>query len=82
MFRKKELFRIYNLIQSKNVTFSSITEPKIGDFVSVRRHFTQNDVNEFSKLSHDHNPIHCDVNFAKMFNFNEGTIVHGALLNG
>ena len=61
--------------------FSDLSLPEVGQSVSVKRSFSQDEVDLFSKLSHDSNPLHCDANFAQMLNFN-GPIVHGALLNG
>lgn len=52
---------------------------KVGDFIKETRIITQKDVDTFSDVSGDHNPIHkkefCDEMKTR-------PIVHGALLNG
>mmetsp|Transcript_71580 Transcript_71580/g.83264 ORF Transcript_71580/g.83264 Transcript_71580/m.83264 type:complete len:165 (+) Transcript_71580:51-545(+) len=52
---------------------------KVGDVYSVRRVFTQEDVNTFAKLIGDTNPIHLDREAAKKAGF-PNTICHGALV--
>lgn len=53
---------------------------KEGDVATVKRTFTQKEVEEFARLSGDWNPIHTDSTYAKS-QFKR-CIVHGALLNG
>ena len=53
----------------------------VGHRVDVRRSFTQSDVNCFSKLSGDDNPIHLDEEYAKKGQFGK-PIIHGTLLLG
>ncbi|KAF5302709.1 hypothetical protein FQR65_LT08451 [Abscondita terminalis] len=48
---------------------------QVGDTVVVRKKITEEDVNNFSKLSGDNNPIHFKSK-------EEYGVVHGALLNG
>ena len=48
--------------------------------VQIKRLITKEDIENFSKLSGDTNPLHLDEKFAKSANF-DGRIVHGAFLN-
>ncbi|MDX1765228.1 MAG: MaoC family dehydratase [bacterium] len=52
---------------------------KVGDKASVRRIFTQEDVEHFSGLSMDRNPIHLNAEFAANSVFGQ-PIVHGMLV--
>ncbi|MPW44396.1 MaoC family dehydratase [Acinetobacter guerrae] len=56
----------------------NIHEYKVGMFAELSRAFSAEEVNAFSKLSGDTNPIHLDENYAKKTIFGE-RIVHGAL---
>ncbi|MCU4489818.1 MaoC family dehydratase [Acinetobacter ursingii] len=56
----------------------SIHEYKVGMFAELLRVFSAEDVDAFSKISGDINPIHLDENYAKKTIFGE-RIVHGAL---
>lgn len=47
---------------------------KVGDFVKEARIVTQKDLNAFSILTGDHNPLHCQLLPLK-------SLVHGAFLN-
>jgi len=49
---------------------------KAGDRFSVTRTFTEDDVHLFTGLSHDHNPIHFNSEYALGKGF-EGLICHG-----
>lgn len=53
----------------------------VGDFVTVRRRFTDADVAAFAKLSGDANPIHVDPAAAKAAGF-PACLVHGILVAG
>ncbi|WP_395768674.1 MaoC/PaaZ C-terminal domain-containing protein, partial [Aquirufa sp.] len=37
---------------------------KVGDFYEIEFSFTQEQVNDFCKISGDFNPLHWDANFA------------------
>lgn len=52
-----------------------------GDIYSMTRCFSQFDVDEYSKLSGDTNPIHSQVSAAKAAGL-EGCVVHGMLYAG
>ncbi|OIU87280.1 MaoC family dehydratase [Acinetobacter sp. AR2-3] len=56
----------------------SITEYKLGMCAEIAHSFSENDVDLFSKLSGDENPVHLDEEYAKTTTFGR-RIVHGAL---
>lgn len=56
----------------------SISECKIGMTAELEKSFSSEDVNIFSKLSGDVNPVHLDDDYAKNTMFGS-RIVHGAL---
>lgn len=56
----------------------NIEKIKLGDKVELLRSFTEMDVEKFSQLSGDVNPVHLDENYAKNTIF-KSRIVHGAL---
>ena len=56
----------------------NIEEIKIGDKVDLLRSFTEQDVQHFSQLSGDVNPVHLDEDYAQNTIF-KSRIVHGAL---
>ncbi len=58
----------------------SIKEMKIGQTSEVNRSFSGENVDLFSTLSGDVNPVHLNEDFAKTTMFG-GRIVHGALLS-
>lgn len=58
----------------------SIKEMKIGQMSEINRFFSGEDVDLFSALSGDVNPVHLDEAFAKTTMFGD-RIVHGALLS-
>jgi 3-hydroxybutyryl-CoA dehydratase len=51
----------------------------VGEEATFTRTFTQEDVQTFSKLSGDTNPIHLDENYARQTRFG-GRIIHGMLV--
>ncbi|MCU4611627.1 MULTISPECIES: MaoC family dehydratase [Acinetobacter] len=56
----------------------SIAEYKVGMCAEIVRSFSENDVDLFSKLSGDENPVHLNEEYAKTTLFGR-RIVHGAL---
>ena len=54
--------------------------PKLGQQASIKRSFSEQDVNDFARLSGDFNPIHVDPEFAKTTIFGQ-RIVHGVLVS-
>ena len=52
---------------------------KKGDFFTVRRTITANDVGVFARVSGDYNPVHFNETFAGQKNF-DGCICHGLLV--
>ncbi|XP_023220972.1 hydroxyacyl-thioester dehydratase type 2, mitochondrial-like [Centruroides sculpturatus] len=52
-----------------------------GDTAEETRLFTKDDVELFSKLTGDFNPIHLNDSYAQKQKF-DGRLVHGALING
>jgi 3-hydroxybutyryl-CoA dehydratase len=51
----------------------------VGEEATFSRIFTQEDVERFSSLSGDTNPVHLDENYAKQTRFG-GRIIHGILV--
>jgi 3-hydroxybutyryl-CoA dehydratase len=49
---------------------------KLGDTASLRKTITQDDVNQFARITMDTNPLHLDEEYAKQTRFG-GCIVHG-----
>lgn len=58
----------------------SINEMKVGQSAEIIRSFSAQDVDSFSVLSGDTNPVHLDEAFAKTTMFG-ARIVHGALVS-
>ena len=54
---------------------------RVGDFVEVRRTYTEEEMKTFADLSGDYNPLHTDKEFAKTTRFGR-PIVFGVLMNG
>ncbi len=54
--------------------------PKIGQQASITHSFSEQDVQDFARLSGDFNPIHIDSDFAKSTVFGQ-RIVHGMLVS-
>ena len=54
--------------------------PKLGQKASIKRSFSEQDVNDFARISGDFNPIHVDPEFAKTTIFGQ-RIVHGVLVS-
>ncbi|KAI4305848.1 hypothetical protein L6164_029187 [Bauhinia variegata] len=52
---------------------------KPGDVLRQTRIFTDDDVLQYSKVSHDSNPLHFDSDSARNVGF-EGRLVHGMLV--
>jgi acyl dehydratase len=60
---------------------SHATIPTLGQVITHKRTFTQQDFNTFAELSHDDNPIHVDAEFAAGTRFGR-TVAHGMFLYG
>jgi 3-hydroxybutyryl-CoA dehydratase len=60
---------------------TSSTIPTLGQVITARRTFTQENFNLFAKLSRDDNPIHVDPEFAAVTRFGR-TVAHGMMLYG
>lgn len=54
---------------------------RVGDFVEVKRTYTEEEMKIFAELSGDFNPLHTDIDFAKSTRFGR-PIVFGVLMNG
>lgn len=57
------------------------TVMRVGDFVEVKRTYTEEEMKIFAELSGDFNPLHTDIDFAKSTRFGR-PIVFGVLMNG
>lgn len=64
---------------SSNSTESRI--PVLGQMLTLKRTFTQQDFDKFAEISHDNNPIHVSAEFAATTRFGR-TVAHGMLLYG
>ncbi|KAF8395254.1 hypothetical protein HHK36_019196 [Tetracentron sinense] len=65
-----------------SLSFSSSSTPRlleIGDVLKQSRKFSDLDILEYSRLSHDSNPLHFDSKFARNAGF-EDRLVHGMLI--
>eukprot|EP01120_Amphizonella_sp_Union-15-10_P010493 TRINITY_DN4205_c0_g2_i1.p1 TRINITY_DN4205_c0_g2~~TRINITY_DN4205_c0_g2_i1.p1 ORF type:complete len:178 (-),score=29.64 TRINITY_DN4205_c0_g2_i1:128-661(-) len=78
---------LQNLIALRFFTSSSVVKEeylegplKVGHFATLKKSFTQLDVNVFSELSEDRNPLHLDVDFCSKTLFSK-PIVHGFLVS-
>jgi acyl dehydratase len=60
---------------------SNSTILTLGQMITHKRTFTQQDFNTFAELSHDDNPIHVNAEFAATTRFGR-TVSHGMLLYG
>lgn len=60
-----------------NRSIMNIEKINIGDKSEITRSFTDEDVQKFSQISGDINPVHLDENYAKNTMF-KSRIVHGA----
>ena len=54
---------------------------KVGDSFTVKRTFTEQDMNAFAEITRDYNPVHFDERFAAAKKFT-GCICHGLLVAG
>lgn len=73
----------YRFLSSDNSVFvitgtMDAKKPAIGMYSEITHVFSQEEVNKFSAICGDNNPIHTNPEFAKGTMFN-GTIVHGIL---
>ena len=60
---------------NKGKTFEEL---EVGMSVSIEHEVSEQDVQDFARVSGDHNPLHLDEEFAKTTTFG-GRIAHGAL---
>ena len=67
----------YSLRYLSSSSTSSVL--KIGDALGHKRVFSNEDVGEYSKVSHDANPLHFDYESARAAGF-EDRLVHGMLV--
>ncbi|KAL8508837.1 hypothetical protein ACS0TY_016151 [Phlomoides rotata] len=65
-----------NIISSLSYSSSAI---KCGDVLKQARVFSVLDINEYSKLTHDHNPLHLDLECARKAGFSD-VLVPGMLV--
>lgn len=72
----------YSKLQSLSLKCFSSATPHVlkpGDVLRQARLFTEEDVLQYSKVSHDCNPLHTDSAAARGVGF-EGPLVHGMLV--
>lgn len=79
MLSSKALFSAYISPFLKCFSSSTSNVLKVGDVLSFTRIFTSEDVLEYSKVSHDTNPLHFDSELARHAGF-EDRLVHGMLV--
>lgn len=77
---KKSLRRFLNGFTGEVSGSLKQNGPVIGSYAECEHVFAQEDVNEFSKICGDNNPLHINVEIAKESMFG-GTIVHGILVS-
>lgn len=68
-----------NVLPLRCFSSSALNILKTGDILRERRVFTNEDVLEYSKVTHDSNPLHFDSELARNAGF-EGRLVHGMLV--
>ncbi|CAL0326181.1 unnamed protein product [Lupinus luteus] len=69
-------------LQCLRLRYFSSETPRVlkpGDVLRQARYFTEDDVLQYSKVSHDCNPLHTDASTARGVGF-EGPLVHGMLV--
>lgn len=68
-------------MKSETQFIKSFSSLELGDCAKVEKYINEKDVEEFSSITGDENPIHTDSEFAENTIFG-ARIVHGVLLNG
>ncbi|EJM76125.1 MaoC family dehydratase [Pseudomonas sp. GM55] len=51
---------------------------QVGDWFTIVRCFSDDDIRQFAQISRDYNPVHCDARYAKLRSF-KAPIAHGLL---
>lgn len=59
----------------------TINDMKVGDTATLSKTFSQEDINDFARISGDVNPVHLDQEFAEQTMFG-GRIAHGLMTSG
>jgi len=72
-------FLSVNVLPLRCFSSSALNILKTGDILRQRRVFTNEDVLEYSKVTHDSNPLHFDSELARNAGF-EDRLVHGMLV--
>jgi acyl dehydratase len=68
-----------NVLPLRCFSSSALNILKTGDILRQRRVFTNEDVLQYSKVTHDSNPLHFDSELARNAGF-EDRLVHGMLV--
>lgn len=66
---------------SRSGLWSGLRSLHVGQVFSLRRTFSERDLEQFSALTGDSNPLHLDPDFARTTAFSR-PLVHGVLVNG
>lgn len=73
------LFYKPKLVNMLSIREKTIKGLKVGDSFSIVRRFTENDVQQFRKITRDDNPVHFDNQFVEAKKL-KGQICHGLLI--
>jgi acyl dehydratase len=67
------------LMEMVSIREKTIQGLKVGDTFSIVRRFTENDIEQFRKITRDDNPVHFEGRFTEAKKF-KGQICHGLLI--
>lgn len=74
-------FLTRNLDRFSLVTYGRCFSLRVGDVATLRKKITAEDIEKFSELSGDTNPVHLDKKFVQSQTTFKDLVVHGAHLN-
>jgi 3-hydroxybutyryl-CoA dehydratase len=70
---------IQKLMKMESIRQKTIRGLQVGDTFSIVRSFSENDIEQFRKITRDDNPVHSDGRYIEAKNLN-GQICHGLLV--